>query len=212
MTSHDMDKSERIGVAIRDASAQVQAPPSLRAEIASERLARPGRRRPRRLVPIAAGLAAAAAAAAIVFTINLGSSSPTNVASATAAGLGSATRPAPATQGRFVDARVGSVRFPDYSYGLPFKATGERHDTIAGRNAVTVFYSGGSRRVGYTILDGKPLPVPSSAKPVSYADLDAFSFSKDGARVVTWRRDALTCVLVSRSVDEQTMLQMAAWT
>jgi hypothetical protein len=206
-----MDKSERIGVAIRDASARVDAPHSLRAEVASERLARPSRRRRASWIPITAGLAAACVAAVLVFTLNPDSGSP-SVSTAAGAGLGTATRPAPAVHGRFVDARVGSVRFPDYSYGLPFKAVGARHETIAGRNAVTVFYAGGGRRIGYTVLDGKPLSVPSSAKAVSYADLDAFSFTKDDARVVTWRRNGLTCILVSRSVDEQTMLQMAAWT
>jgi hypothetical protein len=206
-----MDKSERIGVAIRDASGWVHAPPSLRADVATERLARPRRRRAARLFPIVAGLAAAVAAGVLVFSFNPSSDTPT-VSSATAAGLSAATGPAPASTGRFVDARVGSVRFPDYSYGLAFHAVGQRHDTIVGRPAVTVFYAGGSRRIGYTVLDGKPLSAPASAKAVSYANLDAFTFVKDGARVLTWRRDGKTCVLVSRSVDEQTMLQMAAWT
>lgn len=212
MTSHDMDKSERIGIAIRDASAEVEAPHSLRADIASEQLARPGRRRRKRWVPLAAGVAAAAVAAVLVFSFSPQSSSSPSVAAATAAGLRPATDPAPALKGHFIDARVGSVQFPNYSYGLSYRAVGARDDTIAEHKAVTVFYSAGNDRVGYTVLDGKPLPVPSSARPVSFADFDAYAFSKDGARVVTWRRDGHTCVLVSRTADQDTMLQMAAYT
>jgi hypothetical protein len=212
MTSYDMDKSERAGVAIRDASAKVQAPASLRADIAAERLARPGRPRPTRWVPLAAGVAAAVVAAVLVFSFDPGTSSPTDVAAATGAALRPATGPAPVARGRVIDAHVGSVQFPNYSYGLPYRATGVRHDTIAGRNAVTVFYSAGKQRVGYTVLDGKSLPVPSSARPVSFADFDAFAFSKNAARVITWRRDGHTCILASRTADEATMLQLAAWT
>jgi hypothetical protein len=87
-----------------------------------------------------------------------------------------------------------------------------RHDTVGGRAATTVTYRGPAGDVGYTIVDGAPLPEPEGARRVVSAGVPMRVFTKDGATVVTWRRGGHTCILAGRGRDaEARLVAFASW-
>jgi hypothetical protein len=74
----------------------------------------------------------------------------------TAAAAGLPTEPAPKpVEGMpgVLDRAVETVSFPDLGR-FGWRATGARTDDVAGRSAVTVYYSHDSRRLRYTIVSG----------------------------------------------------------
>ena len=60
-------------------------------------------------------------------------------------------------------AHCGRGALPYWEDGLGWNAVGTRVDKVGGRTATTVFYAKGDKRVGYTIVSGKGLSVPSSS-------------------------------------------------
>lgn len=206
MSEHDRERDERIGAAIRAAAESVQAPPGLRAAVAEqgERQART-RRRSWRLVAV--GVAAAALALATVLSLGGGPS----VQEVAQAALQAPTQPAPEGDGRFVDAQVGGVRFPDYEQRFGWSAIGAREDRVDGRDALTVIYRRGELGVHYTIVDGDPLPMPDGARRVRVGDVPVALVRDDGALVATWERDGRTCVLSTRSASSERLLELVAW-
>jgi hypothetical protein len=68
--------------------------------------------------------------------------------------------------------------------------------------------------VGYTIVDGAPLPEPGDARTVMAAGTKLKVYKTDGgATVVTWRRDGHTCVLAGRGAGvERQLVRFATWT
>jgi hypothetical protein len=157
----------------------------------------------------------AAAAVAVALIVGGGAAGPT-VDDAAALALARPTHPAPAVDAadlHAVDARIGGIQFPNYSYRWArWKAVGRRSDTISGRAATTVTYRGPQGDVGYTIVDGKPLPEPSGARHKTVDGLRLAVVRKGGATVVTWRRDGHTCVLAGRAKDiEARLVSFATW-
>jgi hypothetical protein len=230
MTDRDRDndplltdaESEAIGRRIRAMAQDAQAPPQLRARIAElQDAARPQRhrrsgpawlRRPRVALP-ALGGTLTAAAVAVALVVGGGAAGPT-VNDAAALALAHPTGGAPAVVGGVnLDASVGGITFPNYTYEWPkWKATGARHDTVGGRDATTITYSGPKGDVGYTIVDGKPLPIPEHARSVSRSGVDMVVYEKNGATVVTWRQDGHTCVLAGRGPGvESQLVKFASW-
>ncbi|HEY6762849.1 MAG TPA: hypothetical protein VI318_25325 [Baekduia sp.] len=209
--------SEAVGRRIRELAQSVQAPPALRARLAEAERSRPSSartwlRRPRVAVP-ALGATALAAVVAGILVFAGGAAAP-SVDQAAALALARPTAAAPATSGGVtLDAGVGGVSFPNYSYMWPaWRAAGARHDTIDGRDTTTVTYRGPKGDVGYTIVDGKPLPAPSGARTLTRAGIKLSIYRKDGATVVTWRRGGHTCVLAGRSADvEPQLIRFATW-
>jgi hypothetical protein len=207
-------ESERIGAAIRAAAGTVEAPPKLRARVAEERLGEaPRRGTSRRLLPALAGAAAVAAAIAIALVV-AGGGGPT-ISDAAQAALREPTGPAPAKDPRdkrFVRAEIGGVRFPNYTwYAKSWTTVGARRDELSGREALTLVYRGGGKRVGYTIVDGDPLDVPAGARRVS-AKGDGYDvFRRGETLIVTWREGGHTCVLASRDLDEDRLVAFATW-
>ena len=70
-------------------------------------------------------------------------------------------------------------------------------------------YRRGSQRVGYTIVDGRPLSVPESAKRVTYEGLDVAVLRRGDARYITWERGGRTCVLATREAGLPGLLELA---
>jgi hypothetical protein len=75
---------------------------------------------------------------------------------------------------------------------------------------MTVVYARGAQRVGYTIVDGAPLSVPSGARRVTYEGLDVAVLRRGDARYITWERGGRTCVLATRGTGLSRLLDFAA--
>jgi hypothetical protein len=222
---HDHDpllsdaESEAVGRRIRELAQDIQAPHALRARLADAQAA-PDRhrggaswlRRPRIALPVLGGTLAAAAVAVVL--IVGGGSGPT-VGDAAALALEQPTAGAPKVVDVVdLDASEGGITFPNYGYEWPkWKATGARHDRIGGRATTTVTYRGPKGDVGYTIVDGKPLAIPDHARRLTKSGTALAIYVKDGATVVTWRRDGHTCVLAGRGAGvEAQLVKFATWT
>ncbi len=206
---------EDIGASIRELSGQVSAPPQLRAAVARERLRRgPGARRHVTRAPLLAVAACLAIAIAVSFALLGGSPEAPSAAQASALALRPATLSAPAVDtrnARFVARSVGTVRFPNYGYEASWPAVGARSDALSGRRATTVLYGKGAARVGYTIVDGRPLGVPASAPRARFERIDARVIRRDGALAVVWQQGGHTCIVASRDAGLAQLLRFAAW-
>ncbi|WCB94082.1 hypothetical protein DSM104299_02810 [Baekduia alba] len=209
--------SEVVGRHIHELALTVEAPPALRARIAEAERTRPKRarawlRRPRIVLPALAGTALAAVLVGVLAFAG-GAAGP-SVDEAAALALARPTAAAPAATGSVaLDERVGGITFPNYAYQWPaWKAAGMRHDRLGGRDATTITYRGPKGDVGYTIVDGRPLPEPDGARTVNRAGLKLSIYRKDGATVVTWRRDGHTCVLAGKGKGvEPQLVKFATW-
>jgi hypothetical protein len=226
---HDHDpllsdaESEAVGRRIHALAQDVEAPHALRARVAELQDAAGAQRRrggggpawlrrPRIALP-ALGATLTAAAVAVALIVGGGAAGPT-VDDAAALALAHPTTGAPKVVGvTYLDARVGGITFPNYGYEWPkWKATGTRHDTVGGRAATTVTYNGPKGDVGYTIVDGRPLATPDHARHVTKAGTDFAFYMKNGATVVTWRKDGHTCVLAGRGPGvESQLVKFASW-
>lgn len=203
--------SERIGAAIATTSATVSAPDSLRARLAESR---PPSRRPMRMLAVATVCLGVVLGIAVgLLVMPAGDGSPTVAAAANVA-LRAPTAPPPGTSPtneRFIRARVGEVRFPNYGYDAGWAVAGTRRDTLAGRRALTVVYRGRGARIGYTVVGGEPLARPAGARQLSNGGRRFAVLRHEGATVVTWRQGGHTCVVVSRSAPLKALLAMATW-
>ena len=189
-------------------AAQERAPVALRARIDDERRSGSrGRPSSRRWI---AGFAVAGVAVLALVLALVGSTTPgpPTVPSVVALASRGPAAPPPAESAaaprRLLDARVGTVYFPNYQASRSFVAIGQRTDRIADRLAVTVFYERDGARVAYSIVSGPPLSEPAWSG--GYRSLVL------GRRiVVTWRRGGHTCVLSATGVSDRVLLTLAQY-
>ena len=207
-------QADAVGRRIRAAAQSIDAPPRLRGRLAQQReaaAARPARLRLPALV--AAGLAAVAVA--VVLLVSGGGTQAPSFDQAAKLATAPPTGSAPAgdPSARVVQAAVGGVQFPNYAYRWPsWKAVGARRDHLAGRDAVSVTYRGPAGDVGYTIVDGAPLPEPSGARHISAGGLRLAVVHRGTTTFVTWRRGGHTCVLAGRGPGiERQLVRFATW-
>ena len=186
------------GLDAEQAPAELHA--SVQALIAAERAPQPrARSRVWRLAP--AAVAAVAVIALVAVILSSGSSSTPSVNKAAQLALLRPTEPSPAeSPGRSatLTRAVGGISFPYWRHELGWSTSGARNDSYGGRSATTVFYtgpngSGGTARVGYTILSGTALPLPNGAGVVERGGTRYYVLGEGGATVVTWRRNGHTC-------------------
>ena len=207
--------SEQIRAAIRAAAATVEAPPRLRARIAEEELRdAPGGRRISRWVLIPALGALAALVVMTIGLLMLGQGDAPSVADAAGLALRAPTQPAPRNDPRdkhFLRAEIGGIRFPNYRYRTDWATAGARRDELSGRDTLTVVYSKGAERFGYTVVDGDPLEVPAGARRIAADGLRLAVLRHDGALVVTWRENGHTCVLAGRTANLDQLIAWANW-
>ena len=159
-------------------------------------------------LPVATAVAAGVAALVIVTG---GASGPT-VAQVAAPALRQATMSAPRAdpddRARLA-LRVADVRFPAYLSTLGWGASGARRDRIGGRAVTTVFYRAeDGTRIGYAVVSGAPLPPPGRMATTVDAVRYAFG-SVASAKLVTWRLDGHTCLIVGRRTGDGTLLDLA---
>ena len=158
------------------------------------------------------GVAGGVAAAVLAFAILSGGEPGVDQAAELAArpAAGPAPPPDPAAP-TLLAADVEGVAFPNWKPEFGWRADGERADGLDGRDARTVFYDKGGARLAYTIVSGDPLPAPdgetTTVDGVEFTTLEA----DGGEHAVTWLRDGHTCVLVGRGVDDETLVELAAW-
>jgi hypothetical protein len=208
----------------------VSAPPGLRAQLeaqiaAAEREQRhrrtprefpwrrdPGRPARQRAGFFLPGLAVAAAAAVVLAVIAVGNGSTTTAPSVQLAAnvaLGASTSGAPAQTGDRLDVSSAGVPFPYWQATVGWRAVGTRIDQIHGRRVVTVFYAAPRHgRVGYSIVGGAPLAVPS-ARAINRRGITFTVLNRGGATVVTWERYGHTCVLASHTAGPQRLIDLA---
>jgi len=193
----------------------VQAPPALRARIEAERARRASRRSRRRAWAAGGAVAVVIAALAAALVVVLAPASPPTVLDATALAARGPEGPAPARDPADPDAlarSVDGVAFPAWSGELPWRATGERSDTLDGRRAATVYYSGpGATRLAYTIVGGSALDWPEGSRRTVRGGVEVWLLRRPGAVVATWRERGHQCVISGpASVSDDVVLTLAA--
>jgi hypothetical protein len=99
--------------------------------------------------------------------------------------------------------------FPDLLQSYGWRAVGVRRGEVDGRDATTVFYEKGGRRLAYVVVAGSGLPRPS-AESTTREGVRYQTLRVDGQLVVTWRRLGHTCVLVGEAPSSE-LLALASW-
>jgi hypothetical protein len=204
-----VERQEAAVDALRE-TADAGAPARLRARV--ERRGRPAVRRGRRPALIAAAIASAAVGA-LAIVVALPGTGP-SVASAAALTQRAPTQPAPgALPGtpQLLRAKVDDVPFPNYAAKFSWRPVGAREDGLSGRQAITVYYASGARRVAYTIVSGSALKAPSGARSMSRGGVEFRTFQAGGRTVVTWLRGGHTCVLSGSGVRPADLVTLADW-
>ena len=140
---------------ISAATADVHAPQSLREAIERERERATARARApfwrRHRWGLAAVGAAAAALAVVAIALQAGGTTEPSFTNVYEAARLAPTEAAPASLGGdppVLDAKVGSLEFPDWQKKFGWEAVGRRDDALSGRPVTTVFYRNpeGARR------------------------------------------------------------------
>jgi hypothetical protein len=212
----DDELAERGRALIAAAVAETRAPLALRERIENDRSRAASRsaapRRFRLLAPVAGVLAAAIVA---IVLVTGGGGAPSVLATASLATRGPIL-PAPEenpNNDAVLQASVDGVPFPYWGDHFQWKAVGARDDKIEGRQAKTVYYENAKGlRAAYTILGGDPIGPPSGAREVNDNGTKLFVTTKDGRRIVTWKRGDKTCVMSAPlAIPEQKLLDLASW-
>jgi hypothetical protein len=224
-------REQQRAVGLVQSTAEIAAPASLRASVAELTDARTRKRgryegrqqgaadrrrtaiwRPRASIGI---VALAAVLIAVVSVALHGRTAPT-VGSTARLALAPATGPAPSVSATDHDVLsvhptgASSIPFPSYVHFTAWRASGVRHDTLQGRHVTTVFYSVGGTRVGYSIVSGAALSMPSGSTVRGPTGVRYVYVSSGGAQIITWRRDGHTCVIAGHSIARSTLLALAA--
>jgi hypothetical protein len=190
-----------------------RAPHSLRLAIDAHR--RPQTTRRGRLFGASAlAVTVSVVVAALVLLLPGGSPGGPSVSQAAALALrGSAVAPpAPVhTNPAKLAQDVQEVYFPNWEW-MKWEASGRRIDTLAGRPAVTVYYTNTqtSRQIAYTIVGSPPLRRPGS-RTLNLNGIQLQSFVLNGRLVVTWRRAGHTCVLSGSGMTVAQLARLAGW-
>jgi hypothetical protein len=207
-----LKEQERAVALVHAAAGETAAPAGLRARVETMRTARRARRRP--LYAVGLGVAAAAVVAVVLLlTLPSGAGGPSVAEAADLAHL-DATLPPPRPrrdQPKLLAAAVDGVPFPNWRKKFQWRTTGARPDTIDGRKALTIFYRKNGKRIGYTILTGKPLAKPPGSSVAVRNGTTLRSFLYGDRNIVTWTRGGLTCILSGRGVNRQVLLRLASW-
>lgn len=194
---HEHDAQEA-GARIRRISAGVRAPASLRVAVAVG----PAPRRSFSVRPIALAGAALACLAAVGLALAPGGADVPAPSIADAAGLALRAPTGPASRGSAAG----------YGAASGWRPVGTSTDRIGDRTAVTVAYTGGYARAGYTVVDGPPLAVPGGARRLVYEGLAVAVVERNGLRIVTWRRGGRTCIVAARGTSLERLLDLVSRT
>lgn len=190
-------------------AAAIPAPSGLRARVTAAPASAP--RSSRRFVPALAAACVVIVALAVVLS-TVGSAAPT-VAQAAALASRPPTAPAPSVKTGAVlpGLRGAGLPYPYWEDHFGWRATGVRRDRLSGRPATTVFYDREGQRIGYTIVSGRSLAVPGTAR-VTVSNGTRISVVRvDGRTVATWLRRGHSCVLSGAGVPSGVLVRLAAY-
>ncbi len=188
------------------------AEPSGRARDRNARRSLSPRRQPR----LAAALAITAAVVVVLVLVLAGATTtaPT-VLQASSSGLRTATRTAPAESPHnphLLAASAAGIYYPYWDGKLGWRAVGARTDAVGGRTVTTVFYTDSrARRIGYSIVSGAALAIPSGNASVQRHGVSFHVLSHANPTIVTWRAAGHTCILTARGVSAATLMRLATW-
>jgi anti-sigma factor RsiW len=202
-------EGQRRSLAATQALASEPAPESLRARVEALRRARDSRRSRAWLLPrlgVAGALVAVVVVAAVV--LSRGPGGPT-VAEAAQLADRAPSAPAPppvGNSGTQLALDVEGVAFPDLLRSFGWRAVGVRRDKLDGRNATTVFYERGAKRIAYVIVAGSGLARPSGAEGAMREGVLFQTLRVDGRPAVTWRRNGRTCVLIGDASRDELLV------
>ena len=216
-------EQERATALIR--SANTTAPAGLRASLEAQiRAAEHGQqhrrwrpespwrrdRRAGRGIRLGLTVAVAVAVAAVVLVVGgRNTSNASNLQAAAAVALRAPTYPAPAQSGAHLDVSAAGISFPDWQSTVGWRAVGSRADRVHGRWVVTVVYAAPQgQRVGYSIIGGTALTVPS-APVVTRQGITFTVLSRGSTNIVTWQRYGHTCVMTSRTTSASRLINLA---
>jgi hypothetical protein len=195
-------------------SLDIPAPLTLRERIEAER-GSPSRRVRRRRFAIGGALAGAAAALALtaVLVLPSGAGGPTISEAAKLNELPATNPSAPPDPSDpvLLDVSAQGLPYPNFEGEFGWRSAGQRSDEIEGRDATTVFYERGGKRIGYTILSGEGIEPPEEATRTVQNDVRLAAFSDGGQQIVTWWRGGHSCVLSGKGVSERELLELASW-
>jgi hypothetical protein len=200
---------------VRTVIGSVEAPHALRMRVEAERDRTFTRRTVVKRLKLSGALAGVAAAMGVALALVVPGHGTPSIDRAIALThlqpLGAAPAPAPAHP-ELLSVRVGDVAFPSWSGEVPWKASGQRSDTIDGRRAVTVFYDNPQgARLGYTIVDGSALAWPRGARTVVSEGIEIHALRQGGRNVVVWREHGHSCVMSAPAgVPQGRLVQLAA--
>ena len=159
-------------------------------------------------LPAATAVAAGAAALVILTESHPGPTVAQVAAPALKQATMSAPRPDPGDRSRLA-LRVADVHFPAYLSTLGWVASGARRDRIGGRSVTTVFYRAeDGTRIGYAVVSGPALPPPGAGAATVGGVRYRFA-AVASAKLVTWRADGHTCLIVGRRTGDGTLLDLA---
>ena len=208
-------REQALAARLAQARAEDRAPERLRARVDALRAggARPAPRRRTGSWPVAVGgLAALILVLALAVPAGTPGAPSVSQAAALAAGGPTGAAPAadPASNGAFLRVRVQNLAFPNWTASFGWRATGERHDRLGGREVVTVYYARGRSTIAYTIISAPPLASPATrAQPDGPYLFHTTRFA--GRTVVSWHQAGHTCILSAAAGDAGTMRSLAAW-
>ena len=203
---------------ISAATADVHAPQSLREAIERDREGAQARAPfwlRHRWTLVAAGTAAAALAAVAIALETGGDSTDPSLNKIYAAAQLNPTRPAPAPVGGtppVLDAKVGTLEFPDWREEFDWKAVGQRDEDLSGRRVTTVFYRNPEgARLGYSVVAGDSLHGNPAGRSVE-RNGNTYDVARGNERtIVTWTQQGHTCAIVAPSaVPQSTLVDLAA--
>jgi anti-sigma factor RsiW len=189
-------------------------PASLAAAIEARRSLPRSRSSRRRSVALALSVAAVLAAVVVAVGIlgtGTGPRSP-SVAEAARLAVRPPSEPAPAVRagGTDLTAAVQGVAFPNFAHSFGWRAVGERHGRLGGRDVTVVYYTKGSRGLAYAIVAGPALSRPSDAQTTTLGGVRFQTLSLDGRLAVTWQHAGHTCVLIG-AASRAELLTLASW-
>jgi anti-sigma factor RsiW len=191
----------------------LEAPASLRTQIAAETPS-PSRPKRRRRLVIGGAVAGALAATALVLVLALPGSSgaPTVVEAARLADRPPAYPVSvDASNPKLLAANVAGVPFPNWSKQFGWRQDGIRSDRLGDREARTVLYRHDGKRIAYTIVSGPGIHAPSDASTTNRNGVTLHALTDRGRHVVTWWRNGRTCVVSASGVGDRELLKLAAW-
>lgn len=170
----------------------------------------------RRLAVGVASLAVATGAVAAVLALAPFSSKPQPPTVAALGRLGFAPAVDQAPRSRpghpaLVTASFEGVDFPNWSRRFGWHTTGARTDHLGGRTTFTVFYAHMGHRIGYTVVSGPPLDIPTRGRQLTRNGLTVTVIGDGMHASAVFVRNGRTCILSGHFAHRSTLIKLASW-